>query len=886
MTSVTDAGLSFVAASPFRSTAVGHLRGSSNPASDGISSISAVHPAEPSAEASSGLAASVAMLSAGVAIAALNRRAARRGRDASRIIRQAVGAVSLNSGGIMGSSLDINIKTEAKTEEEMLKVNLPVKGIQDGKGIIRQFRCVYPAGLERYGEEYARMEGSTDNVYMLTGMDSDKSAAAMTRQMDLTGQGYEPWVLLGLHEGAFASKFLDVLGDEVDRLGHIVIMYFDGKQGQTLEAIVKARSADLPPLQVHCSNPVKVALTKGLAQESLDKIVIQRVLNGATVKVSDERTLRFVLTPTPKLPEAMSCFDPASGYLFTGKFFSAHRCVGKPKAPFDMKGIKGWEEFSYDWYHLFDSYFFTERAQRAVRRIFGMCDSLDGPDVECLAPMHGPVVRDQCWKLMAKYEAWTAAKMRKEDRRDTEVLVMYASAYGHTKTLAGSVEKGLKSSGVRVTSINLEHTPVKEVVKALERCNGFCMGSPTLGGEMPSQVKEALGAVIHSGGSATVKKPCGVFGSYGWSGEAVDELQFRLKDGGFPFAFDPIKVKFRPTTEATDLCEEAGVRMAQKVQFMIREAKKKRVRKIEQVASGVFVQAFDKIKTSQCVFSAKDKSGADVLIPLSWVNQAGFDPPQVSISVSKDLLDVVFGIKDFSAEEIKAEVSSKYETETGALSPEQLRSLLETVGLADQTEEAIRVLDEDQDGEISIDEVVAAMTNKDGPLYERFLEHLRALTFEKQLQAEDGKNGLRFNLTVLEKTADVSQISQFAAHKKAKPANGCKVVAEAHAFLECVALNAMNAGENVMILAKVDGGKVLSDGSLTQLVSVGEMSRLFGSGALKALKVEAPKVKAKAKPKAKAEAKAVPADADAPAAETATADAPAAEAPVAEGAAT
>ena len=24
--------------------------------------------------------------------------------------------------------------------------------------------------------------------------------------------------------------------------------------------------------------------------------------------------------------------------------------------------------------------------------------------------------------------------------------------------------------------------------------------------------------------------PCGVFGSFGWSGEAVDELQFRLKD--------------------------------------------------------------------------------------------------------------------------------------------------------------------------------------------------------------------------------------------------------------------------------------------------------------------------------------------------------------------
>ena len=119
----------------------------------------------------------------------------------------------------------------------------------------------------------------------------------------------------------------------------------------------------------------------------------------------------------------------------------------------------------------------------------------------------GPVVREQCWKLMAKYEAWTEQKLRKETRKDFkvrvdlergswecdqvlllllllllflflddsnlgefvssekanmepentswkhlpnhhffQVLVMYASAYGHTKTLAASITKGLQQS--------------------------------------------------------------------------------------------------------------------------------------------------------------------------------------------------------------------------------------------------------------------------------------------------------------------------------------------------------------------------------------------------------------------------------------------------------
>lgn len=44
-----------------------------------------------------------------------------------------------------------------------------------------------------------------------------------------------------------------------------------------------------------------------------------------------------------------------------------------------------------------------------------------------------------------------------------------------------------------------------------------------------NEVKEALGVVLNL--PADRRVPCGVFGSFGWSGEAVDELQFRLTLG-------------------------------------------------------------------------------------------------------------------------------------------------------------------------------------------------------------------------------------------------------------------------------------------------------------------------------------------------------------------
>lgn len=42
-----------------------------------------------------------------------------------------------------------------------------------------------------------------------------------------------------------------------------------------------------------------------------------------------------------------------------------------------------------------------------------------------------------------------------------------------------------------------------------------------------------------------------MFGSFGWSGEAVDEMEAKLKDGGYGFAFKPIKVKFKPTASVS-----------------------------------------------------------------------------------------------------------------------------------------------------------------------------------------------------------------------------------------------------------------------------------------------------------------------------------------------
>ncbi|NJR43845.1 MAG: FprA family A-type flavoprotein [Akkermansiaceae bacterium] len=77
--------------------------------------------------------------------------------------------------------------------------------------------------------------------------------------------------------------------------------------------------------------------------------------------------------------------------------------------------------------------------------------------------------------------------------------------------------------------------------------------------------------------------PCGVYGSFGWSGEAVEQLQDRLTDAGFQTVFKPIRAQFRPDAKVLQVCEESGTDLAQ----IILKSKKKTQKAAEKRSSSI-----------------------------------------------------------------------------------------------------------------------------------------------------------------------------------------------------------------------------------------------------------------------------------------------------------
>ena len=130
-------------------------------------------------------------------------------------------------------------------------------------------------------------------------------------------------------------------------------------------------------------------------------------------------------------------------------------------------------------------------------------------------------------------------------------------------------------------------------------------------------------------------KPVGVFGSFGWSGEAVDLLETKLRDGGFSFGFEPIRVKFSPDAARVKELEETGTRFARQLLQSQKRAQRRSAGGLSESRSDPAVLALGRVIGSLCVLTTRKANLSGAMVA-SWVSQASFNPPGITVAVAKD----------------------------------------------------------------------------------------------------------------------------------------------------------------------------------------------------------------------------------------------------------
>ncbi|PSO51261.1 MAG: flavin oxidoreductase [Cyanobacteria bacterium SW_9_44_58] len=436
--------------------------------------------------------------------------------------------------------------------------------------------------------EYGLQRGTTANSYLIEG---EKTAL-----FDPPGE-------------SFTEIFLDSLQNRISlaSIDYIVLAHVNPNRAETLKALLKLT----PDVTLVCSNPAALSLETLLGKNAANYFVIK---GEETLDLGNGHHLEFLLTPTPRWSDQLCTYDPKTEVLFTDKIFGAHVCG---EQIFD----EGWQVYQEDRRYYFDCLMAPHASQVA-----SILDKFQGKSAKLYAVGHGPIVRYGLRELTNAYREW----LSQQQQQTTKVALLYASAYGNTATIANAIAQGITKAGVAVEAINCEFTDPETTKSIIQNTNGLIIGSPTLGGHAPTQIQTALGIILSNADKGQL---AGVFGSYGWSGEAIDLLEQKIKDAGFRFGFDPIRVKFKPTDSTIKYCEEAGTDFAQKLK---RKQKRQATRQaVTDSQAARTEQALGRVVGALCVVTAKKGEVANGMLA-SWVSQATFSPPGLTVAVAKE----------------------------------------------------------------------------------------------------------------------------------------------------------------------------------------------------------------------------------------------------------
>jgi len=133
-----------------------------------------------------------------------------------------------------------------------------------------------------------------------------------------------------------------------------------------------------------------------------------------------------------------------------------------------------------------------------------------------------------------------------------KVVVVFESTRGRTKAMAEAICEGASSSGVECVVYDAKDFP------GFDDICGLALGSSTRMKKTLPMIKRVLSELPDLKGL-----PAAAYGSYGWSGEAPDEIASKLIEAGANLVeTSPIKAKDFPSDSVLDQCRALGEKLA------------------------------------------------------------------------------------------------------------------------------------------------------------------------------------------------------------------------------------------------------------------------------------------------------------------------------------
>ncbi|HRZ15003.1 MAG TPA: flavodoxin domain-containing protein [Candidatus Omnitrophota bacterium] len=371
-----------------------------------------------------------------------------------------------------------------------------------------------------HGHTYTTKRGTTYNAYLIVD---------------------EKICLVDTVFGPFAGEMIARIREIVDpaRIDYIIANHVETDH-----------SGALPALMRLCPQAIVLGTEKckeGLYKHYFGDWTFQVVKTGDTLSLG-KRSLTFMEAPMIHWPDSMFTYCPQEELLLPNDAFGQHLASSERfDDEVDQCALMD-EAKTYYANILWPLSTLILRKLEEVRKL--------DLAISMIAPSHGIIWRKDPLKIVHAYAAW--AKQEPADK----VVIAYETMWGATERMARAISEGLRDAGVEFALYNVAETDRTQVITEMLDAKGFLFGSSTHDNDMLPAIAGFLELVK---GFKPKKRLAGAFGSYGWAGGAVKEIEAVVKEAGIEPALPSLGIRFMPDEKELKACYQFGVDFGMKI---------------------------------------------------------------------------------------------------------------------------------------------------------------------------------------------------------------------------------------------------------------------------------------------------------------------------------
>jgi flavorubredoxin len=265
---------------------------------------------------------------------------------------------------------------------------------------------------------------------------------------------------------------------------------------------------------------------KGLKRHYKKDWDFQVVKSGDTLNIG-KRTLHFIHIPMVHWPDSMVTYIPRDKLLLPNDAFGQHIASSER---FD-------DEFEWGILQEEAAKYYANIVMPYGDQVKKALMALGELDIDMIGPSHGIIWRSYISQILEEYKKWASFKS------DDKALIVYDSMWGSTEKMAVVLQEGLEESGIHVTMRNLMTNHISDIITDVLSSKMILLGSPTINNTMLPTMGKFL---TYLKGLKPKNRIGFVFGSYGWGGQAVGEIEKIVKDLSWDIPVDSVNLNFVP----------------------------------------------------------------------------------------------------------------------------------------------------------------------------------------------------------------------------------------------------------------------------------------------------------------------------------------------------